>query len=102
MSGDARDFRVLDKLDGIGATGILGNANVSVIDVVIFIEHHVFEHRAETQRLEDVRFALRRQVNRLGVAAAFNVEDAFVTPAMLIVADQMAFRIRREGRFPCR
>ena len=36
----------------------------------------VLQHRAEPQRLEDVRLALGRQVDRLGVAAALDVEDA--------------------------
>ena len=100
MSGDARDFRVLDELDGIGAARVLRDAGVGVIDVVIFIEHHVFQHRAEAQRLENVRLALRREVDRLGVAAAFDVEDAVVAPAVLVVADEMPLRIGGKRRLP--
>ena len=100
MAGDAGDLRVLDELDRIGAAGVLRDARVGVIDVVIFIEHHVLEHRAETQRLEDVRLALGREVDRLGVAAALDVEDAVVAPAVLVVADEMTFRIGGECRFP--
>ena len=62
------------------------------------LEHDVLQHGAEAQRLEDVRLALRRQVDRLGVAAAFDVEDAVVAPAVLVVADEVALRIGRERR----
>src|SRR4029450_7078068 len=43
--------------------------------------------------------ALRRKINCLGVAAAFDVEDAFVTPTMLVVADEMTLRIRSKSGF---
>ena len=53
---------------------------VGEVDVAIVIEHDVLQHRAEAQRLENVRLAFRREVDRLGVAAAFDVEDAVVAP----------------------
>ena len=64
----------------------------------VLIEHHVLQHRAEAQRLEDLRLVFRRKIDRLGVAAAFDVEDAVVAPAMLVVADEVAFRIGGERR----
>ena len=63
---------------------------------MVFIEDHVFEYRAEAQRLENVRFALGREVDRLRVAAAFDIKDTIVAPAMLIVADEMTLRIGGE------
>ena len=65
---------------------------------MVLIEHHVFQHRAKAQRLEDVRLALGRQIDRLGVAAAFDVEDAVVAPAMLVVADEMALGVGGQRR----
>ena len=53
----AGDLRVLDELDGICPACVLCDVRVGVIDVMIFIEHHVLEHRAEAQRLEDVQLA---------------------------------------------
>ena len=96
MAGDAGDLRVLDELDRIRAARVLRDARVGVIDVAIFIEHDVLEHRAEAQRLKDVRLVFRREVDRLRVAAAFDVEDAVVAPAVFVVADEMALRIGRE------
>ena len=91
-------FALCDELDRIRAARVLRDARVGVIDAVIVIEHHVLEHRAEAQRLEDVRLALGREVDRLGVAAAFDVEDAVVAPAVLVVADEMPLRIGGERR----
>jgi hypothetical protein len=91
-------FRVLNELYGICAAGVLGDARVRVVDVVVLIEHHVFEHGAETKRLEDVGFALGCKVDGLGVAAAFDVKDAVVAPAMLVIADEMALRIGGKRR----
>ena len=98
MARNARNLRILDELYGIGAAGVLGKADVCIIYQMVLIEHHVLEHRAETERLEDLRFVLRRQIDGLGVAAAFDVEDAIVTPAMFIVTDEMAFRVGRQRR----
>jgi hypothetical protein len=44
--------------------------------------------------------ALRRcEVDCFHVAAAFNIEDAFITPAMLVVSGEMALRIGGKGSF---
>ncbi|MPM95658.1 hypothetical protein SDC9_142813 [bioreactor metagenome] len=42
---------------------------------------------------------LLRQVDALGVAAALDVEDAPVAPAVLIVADQLAVRVSGQCGF---
>ena len=76
MAGNARDFRVVDELDRIRAARVERDARIGVVHAVVFIEHHVFEYRAEAQRSENVRLALGRQVDRLRVAAAFDIEDA--------------------------
>src|SRR5580693_8092906 len=98
MARNAWDFRILDEFYRIGAAGVLSKADVGIVDQTVLIEHHVLQHRAKTDRLEDLRFVLGRQIDSLGVAATFDVEDAFVTPAMLIVADQIAFGVSRQCR----
>ena len=62
------------------------------------IHDDVFEHRAEADRVPDLRLVLPREANALGVAAAFEVEDAVVAPAVLVVADQAALRVGGERR----
>ena len=61
------------------------------------IDRNVLEDRAEAVRGRvDVRLVDVAQADRLGVAAALEVEDALVAPAVLVVADQDALRIRAE------
>ena len=63
------------------------------------IEDHVFHHRAEAfGRGVDFRLRLTRQLDRLGVAAALEVEHAALAPAVLVVADERAVRVGRERR----
>ena len=98
MPRNARNLRILDELYRIGAAGVLGNADVCIIYQMVLIEHNVLEHRAEAERLENIPFVLGREVDGFGVAATFDVKDAFVTPAMLIVADEIAFGVSRQRR----
>ena len=49
-------------------------------------------------RLPDLGLGLGREADRLGVAAALEVEDAVVAPAVLVVADQQPLGIGRERR----
>ena len=59
------------------------------IDVVrLLVIDHVFEHRAKPQRLINLGLRIWREVNSLGVTAAFDIEDAVIGPAVLVVADE--------------
>ena len=63
------------------------------------VEHHVLDHRAEARGGGvDLGLRLRRERDRLGVAAALEVEGAAVGPAVLVVADQHAVGRGRERR----
>jgi hypothetical protein len=64
------------------------------------LELHVLEHRTKLHRVPDVRFLLLRELDHLGVAAAFDVEDTVIAPAMLVVADEETLGIRRQRRLP--
>src|ERR1700758_1995875 len=96
MARNARNLRILDEFYRIRAAGVLRNADVCIVYQMVLIEHNVLENRAKTERLEDVRFILGRQIDSLGVAAAFNIEDALLAPAMLIVANEIAYGGGRE------
>jgi hypothetical protein len=99
MAGNARNLRILDEFYRIGAAGVLGNADVCIIYQVVFIEHDVLEHCAEAKRLENIWFVLWREIDGLGIATTFDVEDTFVAPAMLIISDEIAFGIGRKRGF---
>ncbi len=87
------------KSQRIGAARVFGQTAVVEVRNAVVVEHDVFQHRAEAPRRgEDLRLGLGRQPDRLGVAAAFEIEDAVRSPAMLVVADQRARRIGRKRR----
>ena len=65
----------------------------------VLVENDVFEHGAEAaRRCKDFRLGLGRQADGLGIAAAFEIEDAVLAPAVFVVADQRALRIGRQRR----
>ncbi len=58
------------------------------------IDRHVLEDGSEPPRgLVNLGLGLRPESNHLGVAAALEIEDAVVAPAVLIVADQRPLRV---------
>ena len=48
--------------------------------------------------LPDLRLGVGRETDRLGVAAALEVEDPLVAPTVLVVPDQQPLGIGRERR----
>src|SRR5690348_13745556 len=101
MSGGARDLCVLNEINWICAPGVLSDACVGVIDVMILMEDDVLQDSAETQCLKNVRLAFRCKIDRLSVTASFDVENPVVAPDMLVVTDEVTFRIGRERCFAC-
>ena len=105
MAGDAGNLGVGDELDRIGAARVLGDRRCRRS------RRRAVRRRAPTfsstvpkrMRLEDLGLLFRRQVDALGVAAPFDVEDAVVAPAVLVVADQLALADRpRASSCRCR
>ena len=90
LAGAPRRRRVGVEVDRIGDARVLRQGIVVEIGRAgVRIENDVLHHRAEAfAGGVDLRLRLARQADRLGVAAAFEVEDAFATPAVLVVADQ--------------
>ena len=62
------------------------------------IHGHVFEHGAEADRVPDLRLVLPGEPDALGVTAAFEIEDAVVAPAVLVVADEAALGVGGKRR----
>ena len=96
--GNARDLGVLDVLDGVGATGVLGEGGVIVVDDTGFgVEDDVLKDGAELDGVENIRLLLGGETDALGVATALNVEDTSVGPAVLVVTDQGALGVCGES-----
>ncbi len=89
-----------DRLQRIGAAGVLGDRVVVQVEASRRRVHdHVLEHRPEgVGRGVDLRLRVGREADDLGVAAALDVEDAVLAPAVLVVADQRPLGVGGEGR----
>src|SRR2546425_355725 len=98
LTGASRAGGVGDEIERIGRAGIFRlRAVVEIRHAGVRVEHDVFQHRAETLTGGiDLRLGLARQLDALGVAAAFEIEDAVLAPAVLVVADQRALGIGRQ------
>lgn len=83
---DAWDERVADVLDRVARPRVLRQLCAVIVNLErVRVELDVLEHRAMADRAEDLRLLVRAQVDALGVAAALDVEDAAVAPAVLSV-----------------
>src|SRR5574337_837603 len=100
MAGPTGGRGVGDKGQRIGDAGVLGLRFVVEIGNAQFrVEDDVLHHRAEALgRRIDLGLGLARELDRLGVAAAFEVEDAAFAPAVLVVPDEDAVRVGGERR----
>lgn len=114
--GQAGDLGVVDVFDGVGAgiesvltimrmgrgnlpASVLSECRVIVVDLAGFgVKDDVFQDRAVADGTVDIGLLLGRQANALGVAAALNVEDAAVAPAVLVVTDEGTVGVGGQGR----
>jgi len=97
-AGDTGDLSVLDVLDGVCAASVLGEGSVIVVDNTGGgVEDNVLEDGTELDGVENIGLLLSGEANALGVAAALNVEDTLVAPAVLVVTDQGTLGVGRES-----
>ena len=91
--------RVRDLLELVRGAGVLGLRLVVQVEDAALVHDDVLEHRAErVRRLVDLGLRIGGEPDHLRVAAALEVEDAGVAPAVLVVADEAALGIGRERR----
>ena len=94
-----RQLDVRDVLDRVGRARVLGQRLVGEVQPAMRVGDDILQHRAEAVAGgPDLGLGLRRQVDHLGVAAAFEVEHAALAPAVLVVADQPAMRVGGQRR----
>ena len=88
---------VLDVVDGVGDAGVLGHALVGEIDVALSVQSDVLQQSVALDGVVDVGLRVLVQVDDLSVAAALEVEDAVVVPAVLVIADEQTLRVGGQG-----
>ena len=95
--GDVRDMA-----NRVRGARVLGEyVAIQIQTATLRIEDDVFEDRAEHPcGLVDLGLALLRQTDHFCVASPFEIEDSFVAPAVLVVADELSLRVGRQRRLP--
>ncbi len=94
MAGPLGRERVLDLLELVSGPRVLGLRVVVEVEHALLVHDHVLEHRSVGPRHpEDLGLRIFREANHFRVAAVLDVEDALVTPSVLVVADQVPLRV---------
>jgi hypothetical protein len=100
MPADAGNERIFDEIQRISRASVLGDRlGIKVQLAGLRFQNHVFQNRAESDRIPNLRLLLLGQPDALGVAAAFEIKDAAIAPPVLVITNQAAPRVRRERRF---
>ena len=92
-------YNIVDVVNRVRNTSIFGNTAVVKVDFAIGVNSDVLEQGIATNGVPDVGFLFLAQIDGFGVAAAFEVENTFVVPAVFVVADELTFGIGRKGGF---
>ena len=97
---NTRNLSVGDKLNRVGATSVLSDADVIVIrNSGNRAVDDILKDAAIFDGVEDIRLLLRREVDALGVTSALNVEDTSIRPDMFVVTDEKTVRVSGECSF---
>ncbi len=92
-------MRIRDKLDRVRATCVLRDADIVIVrSSRCRIVDDVLEDAAKPDGVEDLGLLFGREVDGLGVASTFDVEDAGVGPDMLIVTNEKTAWVGTKGR----
>ncbi len=97
MAARAGFDHIINKLDGIRSAGIFRQRIVFIIWIAgLLIQDDIFVDSTEADRIPDLRLIFLREIDAFSIAAALEVEDAIIAPAVFVVADQAAAGIGRE------
>ena len=86
-------LNVLDVVDRIRNTSVLGDALITEVNLAILVNGYVLKKSVAGDSTIDVWFRLFVEVDNLCIAATFKVEDALVIPSVLVVTDEFTLRI---------
>ena len=92
---------VLNVVDRIRYTSILGYALIIEVNFAFCINSNVLKQSVTSDRIVDIRLRLFVQVDNFCIAAALEVEYSVVVPAVLVITDQKTFRVCGKCCFSC-
>ena len=86
-------------LNGIAYASVLGDALVCEVNLAFFVYCNVLQQCIAADCVVDVGLAFLVKVDNLGVAAAFEIEDAVVVPTMLVITYKQTLGVGGKGGF---
>ena len=89
----------LNVLQRVAAATVFRQPCIAVVSVTLLVEHHVLDDRSSANSIPDDRFILAAEIDGFGVAAPFDIENGPLRPAVLVIANKVAIRVRRERSF---
>src|SRR5204862_7828396 len=99
MPAHAGGNGVGDVVQRIRATRVLSDRIVIVIrQPSLGIDDHIFDDRSKLDSVPDEWLAFLRHLDALRVTAAFEIENTFVTPTVLVIANEPAPRVGGQCR----
>src|SRR5688500_10458032 len=99
MSAAAIRVHVRQYVQGVDPARVFHRVVLEVRDAVIQ-RNVLHDGSGLVDRVPDDRLALTREADELRVTAALQVADTVAVPAVLVVPQEPALRIRRQGRLP--
>lgn len=97
VSSNGGDLSIGDEFEGIGATGVLSDRNVVVVNLaILLVKDDILQDGSEPDSSENFRLFLLCEIDALGIAATLNVENSVVCPDVLVITDQGTLGISRE------
>lgn len=97
VGGKARNLGVGDVFDGVGASSVLSEGSVVVVNLTSKrVEDDVLEDGTVSDSAINIGLLLSRETNGLGVATTLDVEDTVVGPAVLVVTNKSSVGVGRE------
>lgn len=88
VSADCGKLSVIDELQRIRSSSVFSNGSIMIVNFSAgFLQHNVLQNGSKSDGTVDFRLFLFAKSDTLGIASTFDVENTFVSPDMLIVAD---------------
>ena len=79
-------------VDRVRNTCVLCNGLISEVDLAVFSNCNVLEKSVSLDCAIDVRLILLGEVDNLSIAAAFEVEYAFIIPTVLVMCAYLPYQ----------
>ena len=99
MTCHAGQQGIINIMQGISCAGIFRQHDIIIIGHAVFIQNDIFQHRILANSAENLRLGIFAQMHTFCIAAAFNIKDAVLAPAMLVIAHQSTRAIGRQRGF---